>query len=159
MAKILSNNVVSTTQKYLSFLHCCYKLERNYISQKTSRVWITKGKISKHSLDPEPARLHTLPHSLSNVHTKWKMSLTGNMFLRTAIYRCAKGGSSKVKQSILSLHLQLFKFFITILTICLLVSFLCISSRKIKKIRKRNPTAFHNLPDSDNTFTIDAFHR
>lgn len=159
VAKILSNYVLSSTQKYLSFLYYWYKTERNYIYQKTSRVCTTKGKLSKHILDPETPKLHMHPHSLCNMHTKRKMSLTGNMLLRTAIYGCAKGGSSKGKQRILSSHLQLLKFSITILPVCLLLSSLCISSRKIKKLRKRNPTAFHNLSDSGNTFTIDVLHQ
>lgn len=68
-----------------------------------------------------------------------------------------KGRSSKVKQRILFLHLQLFKFFITILTVCLLVSFICSSSRKIEKQRKRNPTAFSSVSDSGNTLMLHAF--
>ena len=58
-----------------------------------------------------------------------------------------------------TLHLQLFKFFITILTVRLLKSFLRTANRKIKKLRKRNPTALHNLSNSDNTFTVNAFHQ
>lgn len=131
VVKILSAKILLRYSKVLVLpIYCCYKRERHYIYQETSRVCITKGKIRERVLDPETAELHTHPHSLSNLRTKWKMGLTGNMFLRTAIYGCAKGGSSKVKR-ILSLHLRLFKFFITILTVCLLVSFLCISGKTI----------------------------
>lgn len=68
-----------------------------------------------------------------------------------------KGRSSKVKQRILVLYLQLFKFFVTILTVCLVASFLCSSSRKTEKLRNRNLTAFNSVSDSGNTLMIDAF--
>lgn len=73
-AKILSNNVISTSQKYLSFLSCCYKMERNYIYQNPNRVYINKEKTSKQILDLETSELHLHPHSLSSMHPKWKMS-------------------------------------------------------------------------------------
>lgn len=68
-----------------------------------------------------------------------------------------KRRSSKVNQRILVLYLQLSKLFITILTVCLLLSFLCSSSRKIEKLRKRNPTAFNSISDGGNAFRIDTF--
>lgn len=76
---------------------------------------ITRGKISKCVLDPGTAPLHKHHHSLSNMHTKWKMGLTGNMFLKTAVYGCAKVEDIEVKQRTLSLHLQPYMFFIMIL--------------------------------------------
>lgn len=70
---------------------------------------------------------------------------------------CEERMHSKVNQRTLVLYLQLSKLFITILTVCLLLSFLCSSSRKIEKLRKRNPTASNSVSDSGNALMIDAF--